>query len=129
MTRTALRIPDGWADPLLAAVLLVICEVEVVAAADARDARSLAAFVAAAALTVPLVWRRRAPLAVACIVMFAVVSLAAALPGFNTLTTPMFVLFIPRTPLPPTSAGGRRWPGSGSVSPARSLSMSCILRA
>jgi signal transduction histidine kinase len=95
VTRTALRIPDGWADPLLAAVLLVICEVEVVAAADGRDARSLAAFVAAAALTVPLVWRRRAPLAVACMVMAAVVSLAAALPGFNTLTTPMFVLFIP----------------------------------
>lgn len=89
------RIPTAWADPLLAAALLAICEAEVIGAADGRDARLLAAVTAAAALTVPVAWRRRAPLAVACCAMTAVVALAAALPEFNSLTSPMFVLFIP----------------------------------
>jgi len=95
VTGPSLRIPPAWADRLLAAALLVICEAEVIATADARDATSLAALVATAALTVPIAWRRRAPLVVACCVMAAVVSLAAVVPWFNSLTSPMFVLFIP----------------------------------
>lgn len=94
MRSTSLRIPPAWADPLLAAALFVICEAEVIAAVGS-GARSLAAVAVTTALTVPIAWRRRAPLAVACCVMAAVVSLAAVLPGFNTLTSPMFVLFIP----------------------------------
>jgi signal transduction histidine kinase len=95
VTGSSLRIPSGWADPLLAAALLLVCETEVVAAAAGGDARSLASVAATAAFTVPVAWRRRAPLAVACCVMAAVVSLAAVLPWFNSLTAPMFVLFIP----------------------------------
>ena len=47
------------------------------------------------ALTLPIAWRRRAPLAVACLVMTAAVALAAMLPEFNSLASPMFVLVVP----------------------------------
>lgn len=94
MRRTSPRISPAWADSLLAAALLVICEAEVVADVHGPGARS-AAVVLTAALTVPIAWRRRAPLAVACCVMAAVVALALVLPAFNALTSPMFVLFIP----------------------------------
>ena len=81
-------------DPLLAGALFVVCEAEVVSAGG-RGARPLGALSAAAALTLPLVWRRRAPLAAAALVMAAVVALAVLVPGFNSLNAPMFVLFIP----------------------------------
>ena len=55
----------------------------------------MAAIAIVAALTVPIAWRRRAPLAVACVVMTAAVALAALLPEFNSLASPMFVLVIP----------------------------------
>jgi signal transduction histidine kinase len=89
------RIPDAWADPLLGATLLIICEAEVIGVADGRGTWSLAALIEAAALTVPIAWRRRAPLAVACCVMASVVALAAALPEFTSLISPMFALFVP----------------------------------
>ena len=79
---------------MLAGALFVVCEAEITTAGG-RDARSLGAIAAAATLTVPLVWRRRAPLAATCCVMAAVVALAAAAPGFNSLSSPLFVLFIP----------------------------------
>jgi len=79
---------------LLAGALFVVCEAEITTAGG-RDARSLGAIAATATLTVPLVWRRRAPLAATCCVMAAVVALAAAAPGFNSLSSPLFVLFIP----------------------------------
>ena len=95
MSERFFRMPAGWADALLAAVLLVICEADVIGAADGRNARTLAAIAIVAVLTVPIAWRRRAPLAVACVVMTATVALAALLPEFNSLASPMFVLFIP----------------------------------
>lgn len=79
---------------MLAGTLFVVCEAEITAA-GASEARSLGVVAAAAALTVPLAWRRRAPLAATCCVMAAVVALAAAAPGFNSLSSPLFVLFIP----------------------------------
>lgn len=95
MREIPVRIPAAWADPLLAATLLVICEADVVGATKTRDARSFVAIAIVVALTVPIAWRRRAPLAVACLVMTAAVALAAMLPEFNSLASPMFVLVVP----------------------------------
>ena len=106
-------MPAGWADALLAAVLLVICEADVIGAADGRNARTLAAIAIVAVLTVPIAWRRRAPLAVACVVMTATVALAALLPEFNSLASPMFVLFIP--PYSVAANEGRRRALAGLV--------------
>ena len=95
MRAIATRIPTGWLDLLLAVALLVTCEADVIGSLDGRDARSLAAAIAVVALTLPIALRRRTPLAVACCAMASVVVLAAVLPGFNSLGSPMFVLVVP----------------------------------
>ena len=88
--------PSRLFDGLLAAALLLACEAElVVHLLDHPGGRPLLAIAAVAAMTVPVAWRRQAPLAVACVVTGAVVVLALALPDFNAVQSPTFVLFIP----------------------------------
>ena len=95
MRGLAHRLSGVRADLVLAAALLVICEVDVIGSVASPDARALVAVIAVAGLTAPIAWRRRMPLAVACCSMLAVVALAALLPGFDSLGSPMFALVIP----------------------------------
>jgi signal transduction histidine kinase len=89
-------LPSRSFDALLAAALLLACEAELVAhLLDHHESRPLLAVLAVAAMTVPIAWRRQAPLAVACVATGAVVLLALALPDFNAVQSPTFVLFIP----------------------------------
>jgi signal transduction histidine kinase len=64
------RLPRrGWVvDAALAGLLVALAQVEVWSRTDAADPRPLVA-VAASAMTLPLAWRRRAPIAVATVVM------------------------------------------------------------
>jgi signal transduction histidine kinase len=64
----AAQVRDRWLDPALAAVALVAVEIEVVTVRHLSGPLVLNVL-AAAAIAVPLVWRRRAPLAYACLTM------------------------------------------------------------
>jgi signal transduction histidine kinase len=92
------RNPAGWIDPILAAVFLLACETETLI--DLHNDTShhhwpLAANVLIiAGLTVPIAWRRRAPLACVSIVMVCVLVLTVSLNDVKNVTTPQLVLFI-----------------------------------
>jgi signal transduction histidine kinase len=92
------RPADGWLDVALAAVLLVACEVEVITDTvgdTGHDHWPLAANIAiVVALTVPLAWRRRAPLVSLVVVMSSVPPLILALADVKTVNFPQLVLFI-----------------------------------
>src|SRR6516165_333691 len=90
----AAEVRDRWLDPALAAVALVALEIEIVAVRHQTGPLVLNVL-AAAAITVPLVWRRRAPLAYACLTMGLAVLMTATLTDLTTLDFAAFVLFIP----------------------------------
>jgi signal transduction histidine kinase len=91
----AVRLSAACADPLLAAALLVVCEADVISSVDRWDGRSLVAVTAVVALALPIAWRRRTPLLAASCAFAAVAVLAAALPDFDSLGSPMFALVVP----------------------------------
>jgi hypothetical protein len=62
----AARVRDRRLDPALAAVALVAFEIEILTS-NHRSGPIVLNVLGAAAITVPLVWRRRAPLAYACL--------------------------------------------------------------
>jgi signal transduction histidine kinase len=85
--------PRGWvADAALAGLLVVLAQIEVWSRADATDSPLVA--VAALAMTLPLAWRRRAPIAVATVVMatLTVSSLAWDTPDKTVFPTAAVVL-------------------------------------
>ncbi len=92
------RIPARWIDPILAAVFLLACEVETLI--DLHNDTShhhwplTANVLIIAGLTVPIAWRRRAPLACASIVMACVFVLTVSMNDITNVTTPQLVLFI-----------------------------------
>ena len=92
------RPADGWLDVALAALLLVACEAEVVVDTigdQGHDHWPLAAnILIAAGLTVPLAWRRRAPLASLLAVMSCVPLIIVGLADVKTVNFPQLVLFI-----------------------------------
>ena len=92
------RPADGWLDVALAVLLLVACEVEVVVDTigdHGHDHWPLAAnILIAAGLTVPLAWRRRAPLASLVAVMSCVPLIIVGLADVKTVNFPQLVLFI-----------------------------------
>jgi signal transduction histidine kinase len=90
----AARVRDRWLDPALAAVVLVAFEIEIVTVRH-HSGPLVLNVLAAAAITVPLVWRRRAPLAYACLTMGLAVLMTATLTDLTTLDFAAFVLFIP----------------------------------
>jgi len=92
------RIPARWIDPILAAVFLLACETETLLYLHNDTSHHhwpLAANVLIiAGLTVPIAWRRRAPLACASIVMTCVFVLSVSPTDVTNVTTPQLVLFI-----------------------------------
>lgn len=83
----------GWFDPALAAVLLVAAEVEMIV--RPRSGPFAIELGVVAGITVPLAWRRRAPLPVAGIVMAMLVLLKAIYVDFHALSFPLVAVFIP----------------------------------
>jgi signal transduction histidine kinase len=92
------RIPVRWIDPILAAVFVLVCEVETLI--DLGNDKShhhwpLAANVLIiAGLSAPIAWRRRAPLACASIVMVCLFVLTVSHNDVKNVTTPQLVLFV-----------------------------------
>ena len=90
------RQADRWFDPLLAVALLLAAEVELLV--GPRNGPLLVEVAVVAATTAPLAWRRRAPIAVACVVMTMLVVLRAIYGDFDKLTYPLLpVLIAPYT--------------------------------
>jgi signal transduction histidine kinase len=89
----ATRVRDRWLDPALAAVALVALEIEIVTVRHQTGPLVLNVL-GAAAITVPLVWRRRAPLAYACLTMGLAVLITATLTNLAAPVVPGFLLII-----------------------------------
>jgi signal transduction histidine kinase len=89
----AAQIRDRWLDPALAAVALVALEIEILTSKH-RSGPVVLNVLGAAAITVPLVWRRRAPLAYACLTMGLAVLIPATLTNLTTPVIPGFLLII-----------------------------------
>ncbi len=87
------RWADGWLDPFLAAALLIAAEVEL--QSRGHTGPLLVEVAVVAGLTVPVAWRRRAPLGVVCVVMSMLILLKAIDSDFHELTVPLFAIFIP----------------------------------
>jgi signal transduction histidine kinase len=88
------RIPARLFDAALAAVLLVAFEIEILTSPHVRGPVLLNALLAAA-ITIPTIWRRRAPLAYACVVMGLGIVMSATLTDVTSLVVPLTLLFIP----------------------------------
>ena len=86
-------LPDRWFDPFLAAVLLIAAEAELLG--RPRTGPLVVEVGAVAGIAVPIAWRRRAPLAVACVVMTMLIVLKSIDGEFHHLTVPLFAVFIP----------------------------------
>jgi signal transduction histidine kinase len=89
----AAQVRDRWLDPALSAVALVALEIEILTSKD-RSGPLVLNVLGAAAITVPLVWRRRAPLAYACLTMGLAVLMPATLTDLTTPVIPGFLLVI-----------------------------------
>jgi signal transduction histidine kinase len=89
----AAQVRDRWRDPALAAVALVAFEIEILTTTH-RSGPLVLNVLAAAAITLPLAWRRRAPLAYACLTMGLAVLTTATLTDLTALGIPQFVLII-----------------------------------
>ena len=74
-------------------MLLIAAEVELLA--RAQSGPLLVEVAVVAGLTVPIAWRRRARLEVACVVMTMLIVLKTIDGDFHQLTVPLFAVFIP----------------------------------
>jgi signal transduction histidine kinase len=83
----AAQVRDRWLDPALATVALVAFEIEIVTTKH-RSGPLVLNVLAAAAIAVPLVWRRRAPLAYACLSVGLAVLMTATLTDLTALVIP-----------------------------------------
>jgi signal transduction histidine kinase len=90
----AARVRDRWLDPALAAVALVAFEIEILTS-KVRSGPLVLTVLAAGVITVPLAWRRRAPLAYACLTMGLAVLMTATLTNLTTLGVASYLLIIP----------------------------------
>jgi signal transduction histidine kinase len=91
----AAQLRNRWFDPALAAVALVAFEIEI-ATRKHRDGPLVLNVLGAAAIAVPLVWRRRAPLAYTCVTMGLAVVMTATLTDLVTSVIPgAYLLIIP----------------------------------
>jgi signal transduction histidine kinase len=89
----AVQVRDRWLDPALAAAAVVAFEIEILTSKH-RSGPLVLDVLGAAALTVPLVWRRRAPLAYTCLTMGLAVVMTATLTDLTALVIPPFLLII-----------------------------------
>jgi len=112
MTTSTWRVAAGRLfDPVLAVVLLAACEIEVIVDLHGDHGHHhwpLAANVlVVAGLTVPLAWRRRAPIRAASVITICtVILIAVSLADVSSTNTPQFALFIP--PYSPAAYSARR---------------------
>jgi signal transduction histidine kinase len=83
-----------WLDPALAAIFLVALEIELLTAPYRRGPLVLNALVIAM-MTLPLAWRRRAPLHAALVILGATLLEDLALTDVTRATTTFFVLIVP----------------------------------
>ncbi len=90
-------VPERWRDPVIAAAWLVALEVENLAVND-RPRSVLAYGLVVAVMGVAAVWRRRAPLTFALVVLAAASVLVAAWSNTNLIVAPVYVqAFVPYT--------------------------------
>jgi signal transduction histidine kinase len=87
----AAQVRDRWLDPALAAVALVAFEIRIVTVRQ-HSGPLVLNVLAAAAITVPLVWRRRWPLAYACLTMGLAVLMTATLTDLVGLVFPLLII-------------------------------------
>jgi signal transduction histidine kinase len=91
-------IPARWIDPILAALFLLACETETLLElhhdTSHRHWPLAANVLIIAGVTVPVAWRRRAPLACASIVMVCVFVLTVTTNDVKNVTSPQLVLFL-----------------------------------
>lgn len=87
----AAQVRGRWLDPALAVVALVAFEIGIVTVRH-RSGPLVLNVLATAAITVPLVWRRRAPLAFACLTMGLAVLMTAALTNLLGLVQPLLII-------------------------------------
>jgi signal transduction histidine kinase len=106
----ARRLGGSWFDPVVAAAFFVVCEAEAAGHSPHR-AESMAIV---AGLSLPLAWRRRAPLLAACLVMGSTVLLLATVPGAERLNAPQLVLFLAPYAVAAGSPARRAWLGLGA---------------
>jgi signal transduction histidine kinase len=83
----AAEVRDRWLDPALAAAALVALEIEILTSKH-RSGPLVLNLLGAAAITVPLVWRRRAPLAYVCLSVGLAVLMTATLTDLAALVIP-----------------------------------------
>jgi signal transduction histidine kinase len=83
----AAQARDRWLDPALAAVALVALEIEILTSKH-RSGPLVLNVIGAAAITVALVWRRRAPLAYVCLSVGLAVVMTATLTDLTALIIP-----------------------------------------
>ena len=81
------EVGDRWLDPALAVVALVAFEIEILTSKH-RGGPLVLNVLGAAAITVPLVWRRRAPLAYVCLSVGLAVVMTATLTDLTALVIP-----------------------------------------
>lgn len=89
----AAQVRDRWLDPALAAVALVALEIEILTSKH-RSGPLVLNVLGAAAITVPLVWRRRAPLAYVCLSVGLAVLMTATLTDLTALVIPGWLSII-----------------------------------
>jgi signal transduction histidine kinase len=90
----AAEVRTRWLDPALAAVILIAVEIEILTTKH-RSGPIVLNALGAAAITVPLVWRRRAPLAYACLTMGLALLMSATLTDLTAVDATGFLLIIP----------------------------------
>jgi signal transduction histidine kinase len=81
------QVRDRWLDPALATVALLAFEIEILTSKH-RSGPVVLNVLGAAAITVPLVWRRRTPLTYACLTMGLSVLMTATLTDITALAIP-----------------------------------------
>ena len=131
--RRAARVRDRWLDPALAVVALVALEIEVLTSTH-HSGPLVLNVLGAAAIAVPLVWRRRAPLAYVCLSVGLAVLMTATLTDLTALVIPGLLSItaaytVAEAGAPPPSlraaAAPRRPSGSGSDHSSTSSAASC----
>ena len=92
------RVPSRWFDPILATAMLIACETEVIIDLTRDHLRHhwpLALnLLVVAFVTIPLAWRRRAPLLTAVIVMTSILLIVISLSAVQNVNSAQLVLFI-----------------------------------
>jgi signal transduction histidine kinase len=88
-----MRFEARWLDPALALVFFITLEIEILTA-PYRDGPVILNALLVALMTLPLAWRRRAPLAAVLVVLSATLIEALALTNVTRATTSIFVLLV-----------------------------------